>query len=213
MEVLHGKEEDAATRIERARELERLAKREADEGFPNVLEQAAIGIWTALEIVIDDFVLQWLAESPWAIIDERIRNVGVKFSIEEALTMDTMPTDERIERVIAEVRQSLNVPRSSSPGRFKTLLSAVGVELNSDRDMRRDLIRLWAIRNLYVHRGRRADNVFLRQYPGDDYLRGDLVRVSQPMFFRFHEASRHFVADVIQAAREGIRRSRPESTA
>ncbi len=208
VEVLHGKDEDAAIRIERAGELERLAKREADEGFPNVLEQATIGIWTALEIVIDDFVLQWLAEFPGAIVDERIRNIAVKFSVEEALSIDTMSIYERIEHVMVEVRQSLNVPRSSSPGRFRTLLSAVGVELNSDRDMRRDLIRLWAIRNLYVHRGRRADEVFLSQYPGDDYLRGDLVRVSQPLFLRFHEASRHFVADVIQAARESARGSR-----
>lgn len=168
-----------------------MAKQEVESGFPHLFRQAAISLWSLYEVAITRFAVAWVEEAGTAGFsdDNRIRKWSISIPITEA--MDWWAEKERsdfAEEVVGEIRRNVGFGSGGNPQGFEQLLEVLGLSPPRDSDRRRAIREAWSIRNLFVHRGHRADQRFLDQYPGDEYGLGDEVSVDNRRFIRFHNA-------------------------
>jgi hypothetical protein len=174
-------------------------KREVDSGFRHLFQQATISLWSLYEVALDRFIVGWIDEVGSAAFgdSDQVKKWTIRIPVTEA--MDWWSEKDRVEfaeEVAAELRRNTGLTSGGNPKGFENLLELVSIKPPRDPDRRRTIRELWAVRNLFVHRGRKADARFLQQYPGGDFSLGDEVSVDHMKFIRFHHATVDEVATV-----------------
>jgi hypothetical protein len=173
---------------DQAKRIAERASREADTGFQHLFQQATISLWSAYEIAIDAFAVEWLLDAGGSVIDTpRAKKLHVQIPITDAL--DWWERSEKRDfarEVIDAIKRDVNLSSGGNPAGFNKLLNAIGINFGFPDH---STIRvLWSYRNLFVHRGRKADRRFLAQYPGNDVSLDDEVTVDSDKYIRFHHA-------------------------
>jgi len=137
-----------------------VARREVEHGFPLLHGQALVGLWGALEACIDDLSVLWLQCMEPQTRSDCLASLRVKLG--EYLAVDE---DDRWGWILNQLRAGSAV-LSPGLGQFENNLNALGVGGQVDPNVRTTLFRAKAMRNLYAHRGGRADTKFLKEWPG-----------------------------------------------
>jgi hypothetical protein len=184
--------DEARTRIEQAKHMGELAQSELDAEFPLLHAHSLLGIWGALEALIEDVVRGWLTHRKKLLVEsEALHNVKVPVALFHA-----MKPSERIDYLIDNVQRA----GGSAGGfpRFEALLRIVGLDGALDEDLRRKLIEVHETRNVYAHRGGLADKKARQACPWRrDWKVGQAVLIGRERYRTYTGAVVEYVFELI----------------
>ena len=185
-----------AEHVELAREVEGAARSELESGMPLIHGSAAVLMWGALEASIRDFLVRWLTRYPSARQSPDLRSVKVRVVEYEGLS-----TEDRMRYLVGILERELGAPLKPGIARFECLLKPFDIHAGIDREDRRTLNELAAVRNVIVHRAGVADERLLELCPWLGLHVGQEVNVGRDTFVQYRRATSEFAVSVIQAAR------------
>ena len=176
---------------EYAAEAEAFARAEAERGFPYLFSLAAIKIWTLLECLVDDIVLECLKDLP------RCTNIDLIRSLKGPLVefINAAP-DDQAEYLANELKLAVRANLSPGVGRFENVLNPVGMGGPVDDGVRRVLLEIGEVRNIFVHRNGIADRRFVNACPWLKVKLGEPVNLSHEDFHLYHIAATSYVIEL-----------------
>lgn len=169
--------EQLAQQREQAMRLEQFAKDQADRDFPYLYGLLSIRVWTILEDVVNNIVLERVSDKAKL----------VDLPAFESLSVPLVPflnADEhsRDELVLAALQQATKSRLKSGIGRFDCLLDAVGLGGGVPDSMRRAVLELSELRNVLTHRDGVCDKRVSQRCPWLRLRVGDRVSISRNRF-------------------------------
>lgn len=187
-----------AARIGRLREQAIFANREAERGFPILHGQAMVGLWGALEALVEDLAIAMLEE--WPDLLEKQRLTRVKVPLSRFISMDG---PDRSRYLIREVTRSTGDEAVGGVAKLDAILSIIGLVSFNDRLGRRDLMEMNAMRNLIVHRSSVVDDKFSSSCPWLSLKPGDEAKVDHDTFQRYSNSVIAYVAQLREQIKDG----------
>jgi len=186
-----GDGRDSRQEVREARARARLARAEVKKGFPLLHGHSLVGVWGALETLVDDVALAWLTHRRKFLEDSDLATVRVPIA-----TFVRMTRAERLEHLLDQV------PRRPGVGgglpRLEELLSKVGLAGPLDEDVRRTLIEAHQARNLFAHRGGVVDRKAASACPWrKDWKIGEPLPMNVREYTRMTRALDAYVAELI----------------
>ena len=176
---------------EHAVEAETFARAEAESGFPYLFSLAAIKIWTILECLVDEIVLECLKDLP------RCSNIDLIRSLKGPLVEFIMAApDDQAEYLANELGLAVRANLSPGVGRFENVLNPVGMGGSVADGVRRVLLEIGEVRNISVHRNGIADRRFVNSCPWFRIKFGEPVNLSHEDFHLYHIAATSYVVEL-----------------
>ena len=169
--------EEAAKRLEQVREEAKLARQEADKGFPLLYSQALVSMWGSLEDLIHTFLAAWVTNEPKAKQVDALQKLKVSLGEYEALD-----DEEKGFYIVELLEKELRSPLKHGVSRFEQLLDSFGLSGAVDRGVRENLFEINHMRNVLVHRRGVADRRFVDACPHLGLSVGDKVTVDRQLF-------------------------------
>jgi len=198
---------DAATAqagLDRAQKAAELARTEVDTGFPLLHAQATISLWSDLENALRTFLATWLSHEPTASSIEPIQKLKVCLG-----EYESMDSDERCYYIVDRLEQEIESRNRRGVDRFEALLAAFGFKSPLDKRVKRDLLELYHVRNVLVHRRGVADRRLVQACPWLHLSAGEQITVTPESYHKYLHAVGIYVLELIVrvAGRFGFSRS------
>lgn len=188
----HGANEGLETLRSLGAELAPYAAAELANDLAYLKSVLTIQYVTILETVVQDAVLFSLEHAPSVQNRDAIKRI--EGPIVELLAASP---SERAEFLAAALAHNMKASLKPGVGKFEALLDAVGLGGAIDEPVRRVLLELTAVRNVLVHRRRRADRRFCEGCPWLKFKPGDEVKVSTAMATRYRSATLYYLIEII----------------
>jgi hypothetical protein len=181
--TMQGKQrkEEQEKALEDAKQLARLADSEIASDFPLLHSHAIIGMWGALEAMIEDLAVSWIDHNPSVLSEPTIARIRVPLA-----EFQGMEQADRLRFLIAELQRDLRVDLKSGATKFESLLGAIGLNGPVDKRVRNVLFETQQLRNIFAHRGGVADRRFIANCPQLNYSTGDTVKINSATFVRIY---------------------------
>lgn len=175
---------------ERAQKLAEYAEEQSQSGFAYVYQVASIQLWALVEASVDDLVILLLQD------EETFEKTELLHDLKGPLIPFARATpEEQVEVIRQRLIQELAAPLKPGVARFETLLSTLGLPGSVPPEVRKALLELAEVRNLFIHRHGRADARLLQTCPWLELTLGEHIDLS-PYRYRLYSlsASHYLVA-------------------
>lgn len=173
-----------------------LAKREVERGFPLLHAQAAISLWSILEVAVEDFAVAWLSFDRTAIQSARTRKINVP--LHRFMGLDD---EERLRFLVRRMQEEVDGEFSKGIGHFEPLLDSLGFGGGLEEPHRRDLVELAEMRNCIVHRGAVADRKLREACNWLNLKSNEPVIVTHDSCMRYCSATSAYLAELVYRIR------------
>lgn len=147
-----------------------LAKSEIDNDFRMFRAHTIVGLWGALESLIEDLALAWLADHPSIFQSQDFPRLRV--SITEYLILTEAA---RLRFIIYELQRELKTELRSGATKFEPLFKIIGLGGSVDGRISQCIYEFQQLRNLVAHRRGIADQRFIDACPRFGYSLGDSI--------------------------------------
>lgn len=174
--------------LDERHELASLAQDQQARGYPLLYEHSLISLWGALEVLIEDLAVAWLATHPEQLQVSPVSDVKLTVGDFEKLS-----ADERLRHVVFEVQRGTKADLKRGVGQFNALLNAVGISWAPSDGVRDALFYHHQLRNVFAHRGGVADRRFTEICPTLGYDVGESVLMTGRVFAHLLNAAGLYV--------------------
>jgi hypothetical protein len=181
-------------------ELATLAKQEVEDDFPLLRAHTLMGIWGALEVLVEDVIVAWLLHEPAPLTGEEVGKIRIPLAEFQAFE-----EEQRIRLLVSEVARTRRADLKVGLSRFETLPSIVDLGGEVDEKIQKDLYELNQVRNVIAHRGGVVDRRLLKACPWLHFQLGDSIKITALDYGRYSAAIGSYVQAV--AHRAGIKYS------
>ncbi len=175
--------------IEKEEGLEEFVETHCKSGFPYLYCLVSLRLWSILETLVRDLVLDMLIAFPKLLqTNEALKELkGPLFPF-----LISSPSEQ------AAVILKLLEKELSGPGvaRFESLLDQVGLGGKVDGHVKRSLFELWAVRNVVAHKNGVADSQFIENCPWLGASPGKQLPISSIHYGRYNVASLWYIFEV-----------------
>lgn len=176
------------------------ASEQARRGFPILYAQAVIGLTSALEIAVRDFVYAWIRDHDAAWTTDAVSQLTIPLA-----QFARLNRPERAALLLDQLELRLRSSGSGQRARpgvepHLRLLSAVGLTISPPVEVTAAINELVAIRNQLVHHAGRTTRRFLQLCPDFASKRQKVIRVNHLMWVTYYCAASDFVDLVEEAA-------------
>lgn len=148
------------------------AQREVDAGFTMLHAHSLIGLWGAMECLVEDLFLHRLVSDPALLATEGLAKIKIPAASVAGGTI------AMAEAVLLEVSRANSTDLRSAPARFERLLNCVSLGGRVPPRVAHALHRAQAARNVWAHRAGVADQRFVDACPDWGFEVGDQVELS-----------------------------------
>jgi hypothetical protein len=178
------------------REVIKLAESEIANDFPLLRSHSIIGVWGALEAMIEDLAIAWMEQNPSVLDGPNLAKIRVPF-----VQFHRLDQQERLRFVVTELQRELRVELKSGATKFELLLGTLGLGGPVDERVRDILFETQNLRNVFAHRGGIADRRFVANCPHLQYSAGDRIRISSEHFQRILHGLLMYSATILNRCR------------
>jgi hypothetical protein len=167
-------------------------KEERQNAEAHIFGQAAVSLWGALEVFVDDLLLAVVQHEP-----SRIAKVpqNIKVPLAEFYGYDD---DKRISEVVRLVGEALAATFKPGAAKFEMMLNAFGLGGGIERLTSETILEFAAVRNCIVHRKGIVDAKFKRACGTSTLNIGDQIRVTAQHVDRYMYAGAHYGGTVVE---------------
>jgi hypothetical protein len=173
-----------------ARQEAKQAMPEYEKGFPLVHAHALLGIWSALEAMVEDAVVAWIAEKPDTLQSPDFAKIRIPLA-----EFSLMDADDQALYLVTEVQRDVKLTQGIT--RFERLLHAVGLGGSVDEDVRKAIYEAQQVRNSLAHRGGFADRRLAEACPWLELNPGQRLTVSRWRFQYYAQAMKMYCLEVL----------------
>lgn len=182
------------------------AQAQIDSGFPVLYAHATVAIWGAIEVLVEDLVVDGLMSDKKYLEKEALRKIRIPLAEYESLE-----PIERFQFLARELARQTNSDLKHGVGRFESLLDTVGLGGALSQELRRTCLEFGEVRNLIVHRAGTADRRFVDSCPWLNATVGDAFRIDSKSYAKYREFANQFLVELL--VRAAIRFGAPPSKA
>ncbi len=169
------------------------------EGFPVLFAHAAVGVWTAVEVLSNDFALAWLRNHRQAWQADGVASIAMPIGDYQRLN-----EEERSRFVLRELSRTKKVDLRDGLGKLTALLDEFSLKPKTGANVRRALHELGQVRNVLVHCAGCADGKFINECPWFETKLGGRIRVSHCLYGWYKAAATCFLERLLQRAVETL---------
>lgn len=179
----------ALKRLDQTQRDAAFAGRELETDFPLLNAHFTVSAWGTLEVFVEDFLVAWLLNNPATL--QKKEFTSVRISLGEYILRQP---EEQMRYLLREVAEHAK-PKRVGVESFEAIMEMVG--LSSDLGVlhattRRDLIEMYQVRNVLVHRGATADTKIVDMCEWMGLAVGDRVIVTSKQAHRyFYQTTRY----------------------
>ncbi len=202
------REPDADRVDEQNRQDIQLANEEMARDFPLLHAHTLVALWSALEVLVEDILVAWLANSPDLRRGHRIARARVPFG-----AFDSLDNESRFRALADVLQQDARAEQRIGLGALSATLEPVGLTPVVEDDIRRAILEMQQLRHCIVHRGSRADQRLIEQCPWLQYKPNDAIRVSTEDLARYVRAANECVMAVARSILNKLKDTQPDSAA
>ncbi len=166
-----------------AKKSEDFAREEIQHGFSYLFGLAAIKLWSILENLIDQLVLQYLKE-PLIHQDKELIS-KIKGPVVEFIKASA---DEQAEFLAGELKNLVKSALSIGVGKFESILKPLGLGGGVPDEVRKAFVELVEVRNILVHRNGIVDKKFTKMCPWLSFELGDQIHL-KPANFQIYKST------------------------
>jgi hypothetical protein len=170
-------------RLARVQRMAALAASEIERDFPFLFGHGVIGLWGALESLIEDVFVAWIDQHPEVLAAPAIAKIRIPLAEYEMLDRQ-----DRCRLIVAELQRDLRADLKSGATKFETLLKVINLDGPVDSGVRSALFEAQQLRNVLAHRGGIADRKFVAACPHSKYKIGDVIGIGSEDFGRIIDA-------------------------
>lgn len=179
---------DAQATAERARQ-------HVEGGTAFLLSHACVGLWSSMEVFVEDLAVEWLTNVPAAWSLPRLEKIKLPLSVYR----DTSP-EELPRLAVKELARSLAADLRTGIGRLTPLLSELGLRPAVGARATRCLHELWQVRNVIVHRKGLCDKSLLAHCPWVQWGEGSRIVIPHRLYGWYLCGVARFVERVLHEA-------------
>jgi hypothetical protein len=184
-----------SSRLEVAKRDADWVAKEAHSGFPILHAHAVVGIWSALEVLCEDFAIAWLRNLPGAWSASEVAKLKIPLAKYQQLN-----ESERPRLVVSELSRSLGTDPRRGVGKLRSLLAVFDLAPDVGPNVQRALHELCQVRNVVVHCGGLADEKLVGECPWLGIRVGEHVQVDHPVYGWYYRAARRYAERVSSQA-------------
>lgn len=155
----------------------RRALREIEDGFWMLHSHALMGLWSALESLIENVCVARIMNNRSLLASEGFRKVRIPAST-------LAENDEEMLARAAYVEILKACPSGKAPGRFENILKTVGIDGQVPASVSRSVFDAHRTRNICAHKSGIIDNEYLQNGDVENLKAGDRVPLDFPAFAR-----------------------------
>lgn len=155
--------------------------------------QSLVGLWSALEASVTDFVVAWLVAYPEHLNAEIFAKIPIEFA--KFMQLDQ---EDRVRSLVKEVEQKKNQQFKSGVKRFEFLLNLIGLRGGLQGVNDRELYELSLLRNVIVHRASIVDKRFVDAWGRKDFAVGQRVVIDNKVWAKYLHAVTTYHATVME---------------
>lgn len=163
----------------KAKKRAQLAKSEIEKDFPLLHSHAVMGMWGALEAMVEDLAISWIEHNQSVLDEPKIAKIRVPL-----VEFQLMDQQDRLRFVVSELQRDLGTDLKSGATKFESFLNVLGLGGPVDKRLRDIIFETQSLRNIFAHRGGIADRRFITGCPQFQYKVGDTVTVNSDHFNR-----------------------------
>jgi hypothetical protein len=153
---------------------------EIDDDFPTLHAHSLLGLWGALESLVEDLFMGMLSLKPTLLQNEQFSRFKLP------ITAMAGPEDARSQSILDAVAKDLGTNLLTGAGQFEALLKHVGLDGGLTDKLRRALVESQKIRHVWAHRAGIADERFLIDNPSaQQWQLGERVNVGAEQYNRY----------------------------
>lgn len=151
-----------------------LGKHEIDTDFEFMHALLLIAAWGSFEAFVDDACVGLLQTQPELLDTKPFANVKIPPSV-----LLLVP-GEQMTQILEQAKSRLSTALKNGVGKFESQLELVGLDGQGDisDELRDAIFYTQQIRNVWAHKGGRADKRFIEKCPALGYGLGDTVAIS-----------------------------------
>jgi hypothetical protein len=185
----------APSKLEAAKQDADWIAKEARAGFPILHAHAVVGIWSALEVLCEDFAIAWLRNLPEAWSVPEVAKLKIPIAKYQQLN-----ESERPRLIVSELSRSLSTDLRKGVGKLNSLLVVFDLAPSVGPNVQRALHELCQVRNVIVHCGGLADEKLVEECPWLGIRVGERVQVDHPVYGWYYRAARRYAERVSNQA-------------
>lgn len=155
----------------------RRAEDEARSGFPTLHAHSLLGLWGAFESFIEDLVIAVLHTQPELLDGHPFTKVRIPVSV-VSMTDD----HERTAAIFYEASKTTGAELALGTTKFERQLKLVGLDGAVPPLVSENIYKAQQIRNIWAHRGGKADTRFVERCPNLGFHAGDRVMLDYQTF-------------------------------
>lgn len=151
-----------------------------------------VGLWSALEVLVEDSLADWLKDHPAVLNEDRVSKV--KLSVADMLAL---PDDEKYKMIVRGVAQVEKAPLKTGVDCFERVLSVFGVGGSLEADIKRAIYELHQVRNAVAHRGSLVDRKLSAACPWLPFELNSRLDIDHVRFMYYTHATHVYVNVVL----------------
>lgn len=187
----YSSNEALATAQARAAQVEAFAESEKSRGFPYLFGIASIRLWSLLEALVDDLIVEALKD-PSGCEDQSLLS-RLKGPL---LEFRSASPEDQAEFLAETLKQAVESTLKQGIAKFEALLGPIGLGGGVADPIRKCFFELSHVRNAIVHRGGKADRRLIAACPWLPLSRGDLVCLNSRDFLRYMTAAYWYLVEI-----------------
>ena len=168
-------EDDEALR--HAEHCAKYARREVESGFATLHAHALLGLWGALECLVEDLFVAALRREPALLAGEAF--IKIKLPVSTLVAQDE---EDRLRALLTEVGRWSGAEFAQGVTKFERILTSVGLHGPVPSAIRDAVYAAQKIRNVWAHRGGVADPKFVDACPHLGFAAGETVAMPTATF-------------------------------
>jgi hypothetical protein len=180
-------------------------QKENKSGYFTVISQFTLTLWVGLEAAVTDTVIAVMKNRPQILMEEPFSSIKITYGA-------FMNLDEQQLRyvVLSQIENRQEIKGAQGVDRLEKLLALANLSGPVSKKTKRDILELYAIRNLIVHRRGITDPTFRRICSWRRDQVGQPVKLSRRHFRRYEAATMNYVIAVANRLRTacGLKRVR-----
>ncbi|MCZ6453166.1 MAG: hypothetical protein O6909_02890 [Alphaproteobacteria bacterium] len=199
-----GQMEEAETKLRLAKTDAEFARQQIDSGFPILFSNSIIGIWGALERLISDIFVAHLRNHPHLLEMQPFSRVRLSIS-----DFHRMTELERYRYIFREIERNTKATNHPGIARFESMLDILGLAGRTNKQIRRNLLELYYVRNLLVHRGGIVDQQFIDNCPWKRVRSGNKLPLRHRDYKRYMKSADEYIARLVRRDQGKMKSSNP----
>jgi hypothetical protein len=187
---------EEAAQLKESRRVAALARQEIERGFPLLHAHATVALWSALESLVEDIAVSWLANDPTTLQLDRVGRLKIP-----AADFELLAREDRLRHMAQLLKEDVKASLRLGSDQLDAVLDVLNLGGPVPEDTRKKLYELQQVRNVLVHRRSIVDRHLLSRCPWLTWQVGDTVIITTGALHDYDHAAQSYALHLINRVR------------